>query len=121
MIKIVQPLNNNVVMGYEKKRGEIVVVGTGIGFHAKKGDVIDESRIQKVFTTENNEKLMELIGQIPPEYLELVEDIFLYAEKEFGILQEDQETLALVDHIHFAVKRLKEGMQLDNPFEVEVR
>ena len=36
MIKIVQPLNNNVVMGYDRKRSEVIIIGTGIGFRAKK-------------------------------------------------------------------------------------
>lgn len=121
MIKIVQPLNNNVVMGYDRKKGEVVVVGTGIGFKAKKGDRIDESRIQKVFTAGQNEKLMQLIEEIPPEYLELVEEIFDKAREEYGFSPEEKESLALLDHIHFAVKRLREGVQLDNPFEMEVR
>ena len=37
MIKIEQPFNNNVVMGWDRKHGEVVIVGKGIGFHAKKG------------------------------------------------------------------------------------
>ena len=36
MIKIVQPLNNNVVMGYDRKKGEVIIIGTGIGVRAKK-------------------------------------------------------------------------------------
>lgn len=33
MIKIEQPFNNNVVMGWDRKHGEVVIVGKGIGFH----------------------------------------------------------------------------------------
>ena len=54
MIKIVQPLNNNVVMGYDRKKGEVIIIGTGIGFRAKKGDQVDESKIQKMFITGEN-------------------------------------------------------------------
>mgnify|MGYP000525180798 FL=1 len=36
MIKIVQPLNNNVVMGYDRKKGEVIIIGTGMGFGQKK-------------------------------------------------------------------------------------
>lgn len=61
MMKIVQPLNNNVVMAYDRRQGEIVVVGTGVGFHAKKGDLVDEKKIQKIFVAGQNKKLMELI------------------------------------------------------------
>lgn len=34
MIKIEQPFNNNVVMGWDRKHGEVVIIGKGIGFHA---------------------------------------------------------------------------------------
>ena len=98
MIKIVQPLNNNVVMGYDRKKGEVIIIGTGIGFRAKKGDQVDESKIQKMFITGENKQLLEMIGAIPPEYFELVEEIF-----------------------ENAIKRMKENLVLDNPFETEIR
>ena len=37
-------------MGYDRKKGEVIIIGTGIGFRAKKGDQVDESKIQKMFT-----------------------------------------------------------------------
>lgn len=36
MMKIVQPLNNNVVMAYDRRQGEIVVVGTELVFTRKR-------------------------------------------------------------------------------------
>ena len=88
MIKIVQPLNNNVVMGYDRKKGEVIIIGTGIGFRAKKGDQVDESKIQKMFITGENKQLLEMIGAIPPEYFELVEEIFEKAKKGVWIFAE---------------------------------
>lgn len=117
----VQPLNNNVVMGYDRKKGEVIIIGTGIGFRAKKGDQVDESKIQKMFITGENKQLLEMIGAIPPEYFELVEEIFEKAKEEYGFLPKEKETLALLDHIHFAIKRMKENLVLDNPFETEIR
>lgn len=121
MIKVVQPLNNNVVMGYDRKKGEVVLIGTGIGFRAKKGDRVDESKIQKMFVAGKNKQLAEMIEAIQPEYLELVEEIFEKAREEYGFLPKEKETLALLDHIHFAIKRMKENLVLDNPFETEIR
>ena len=121
MIKIEQPFNNNVVMGWDRKHGEVVIIGKGIGFHAKKGDIIDESKIQKIFIANENEKLVDLIQQISPEYLELVEDIFNQAKTEYDFSPEEKNTLALMDHIQFAVKRLREGLQVDNPFTTEIK
>ena len=36
-------------------------------------------------------------------------------------MPKEKETLALLDHIHFAIKRMKENLVLDNPFETEIR
>ena len=69
---------------------------------------VDESKIQKMFITGENKQLLEMIGAIPPEYFELVEEIFEKAKKEYGFLPKEKETLALLDHIHFAIKRMKE-------------
>ena len=94
MIKIVQPLNNNVVMGYDRKKGEVIIIGTGIGFRAKKGDQVDESKIQKMFITGENKQLLEMIGAIPPEYFELVEEIFEKAKEEYGFLPKEKEVMS---------------------------
>ena len=74
-----------------------------------------------MFITGENKQLLEMIGAIPPEYFELVEEIFEKAKKEYGFLPKEKETLALLDHIHFAIKRMKENLVLDNPFETEIR
>lgn len=120
MIKIVQPLNNNVVMGYDRKKGEVIIIGTGIGFRAKKVIRLMKVNSKNVYYR-RNKQLLEMIGAIPPEYFELVEEIFEKAKKEYGFLPKEKETLALLDHIHFAIKRMKENLVLDNPFETEIR
>ena len=75
MIKIVQPLNNNVVMGYDRKKAKLLLSEQALGFGQKEYQV-DESKIQKMFITGENKQLLEMIGAIPPEYFELVEEIF---------------------------------------------
>lgn len=74
-----------------------------------------------MFVAGKNKQLIEMIGAIQPEYLELVEEIFEKARAEYGFLPKEKETLALLDHIHFAIKRMKENLVLDNPFETEIR
>ena len=46
-----------------EKKGEVIIIGTGIGFRAKKGDQVDESKIQKMFITGENKQLLEMIGR----------------------------------------------------------
>lgn len=120
-MKIIKPLNNNVVIAQDKKKGEIVVMGTGIGFHAKVGDKIDESKIQKIFTESENKKLVELIEQIPDAYLQLTEKIVTFSKEKYDIVLKEDIYLHLTDHCYFALKRIKEGQHLENPFLIDIK
>ena len=46
-------INNNVISAYDVNQQEIVIMGKGIGFKAHTGELIDESKIEKVFRVEN--------------------------------------------------------------------
>jgi len=121
-MKIRQLLNNNVVMALDDNGDEVVVMGTGLAFKAKKGDEIPKEEVQKVFMCkEFGSKLYELIEDIPIQYLEIAKSIIEYAETEFGWILNKQIYLALTDHLHFAVKRYKDNINLDNPFLYEVK
>lgn len=118
---IKQVLNNNVVMAFDDKDEEVVVVGTGIGFHAKKGDKIDSNKIQQVFVCRDNKMLIDIIQQISSKMLETCEKIRKYAQDYLDIKIDDEVFLLLTDHINFAVKRLKDNLELDNPFLHEIK
>ena len=49
MFRIVQPLNNNVAVVKNKSGEQAVVMGLGIIFKKKKGDLLAEERVEKVF------------------------------------------------------------------------
>lgn len=104
-----------------EKKAKLLLSEQALGFGQKKVIRLMKVKIQKMFITGENKQLLEMIGAIPPEYFELVEEIFEKAKKEYGFLPKEKETLALLDHIHFAIKRMKENLVLDNPFETEIR
>lgn len=118
---ITKPLNNNVVMAKDNKQEEVIVVGTGIGFHKKAGDLIDEEKIQKVFSVAENNKLAELISQIPAQYIELVEKIVQYAQRKYYLELNENIYLGLTDHIYFAIQRIQQNIELDNPFLIDIQ
>lgn len=120
-MKIKQVLNNNVVMADDANKGTVIVVGTGIGFHKKKGSPIDEAKIQQVYVCGHNKRILELIDQISPVIFEVTEKIEAYAYYNYKIEISDEIFFLMADHISFAVKRLKEGMDLDNPFLPEIK
>ena len=55
-------INNNVISAYDVNQQEIVIMGKGIGFKAHTGELIDESKIEKVFRIENEESFQTVSG-----------------------------------------------------------
>ena len=71
-MKISKVINNNVLSAFDENGQEVVLMGRGLGFKAKTGDDIDESRVQKVFCIENSalsRQFQEMISNIPMEHL----------------------------------------------------
>lgn len=110
-------LNNNVVTIISENGEEAVVMGRGLAFQKKKGDEIDESKIEKIFVLENksiNEKLLTLVNDIPAKYLEIAEDIIKYAENKLNTKLNENIYLTLTDHISFAISRAEKNLEIKN-------
>ena len=113
-------LNNNVVTIISENSEEAVVMGRGIAFQKKKGDEIDESKIEKIFVLENksiNEKLLTLVNDIPAKYLEVAENIIKYAENKLGTKLNENIYLTLTDHISFAISRAEKNLGVQNDLD----
>lgn len=109
-------LNNNVVTIIDNNQ-ESVVMGRGIAFQKKKGDEIDEDKIEKIFILKDksiNKKLIDLINDISVENLEIVEEIIKYAENKLDTKLNENIYLTLTDHIGFAISRLKNNLEMKN-------
>ena len=110
-------LNNNVVTIISENGEGAVVMGRGLAFQKKKGDEIDESKIEKIFVLENksiNEKLLTLVNDIPAKYLEIAEDIIKYAENKLSTKLNENIYLTLTDHISFAISRAEKNLEIKN-------
>ena len=44
--------NNNVLMSVDDKGQEVVLMGNGLAFSCRPGDLVDESKIEKTFVIE---------------------------------------------------------------------
>ncbi|WP_214854815.1 CAT RNA binding domain-containing protein [Exiguobacterium sp. s166] len=83
-MQIVKVFNNNVV-AIESNGQEHVVMGRGIAFQKRMGDVIDESRIEKVFTLESKEsreRFIDFLNEMPQAEIETVKEIVKMAEPD---------------------------------------
>lgn len=110
-------LNNNVVTIINQNGEEAVVMGRGLAFKKKKGDEIDEDKVEKIFVLENksiNEKLLTLVNDIPAKYLEIAEEIIKYAENKLSTKLNENIYLTLTDHISFAISRAEKNLEIKN-------
>lgn len=116
-MKIYKVLNNNVVTILNNNDKESVVMGRGIAFQKKKGDEIDESKVEKIFVLKNNnlnDKFLKLINDIPLECIEVAEEIIQYAESNLETTLNENIYLTLTDHISFTINRYKNNMEMKN-------
>lgn len=116
--------NNNAVL-VTKEDTDYILIGRGIGFDKKRGDRIPESKmIENVFIMvdeKNRQQYENLLENVDHRLLAITEDIIRMAEEDFQEKLHADTHLGLVDHISFAVRRIREGIGIVNPFLVETR
>ncbi|WP_042461587.1 BglG family transcription antiterminator LicT [Neobacillus dielmonensis] len=123
-MEIVKILNNNVVVSTNAAHQEIVVMGRGLAFQKKVGQEIDASKIEKTFVLETQgmtEKLAKLLKETPEKYLNIASKIIEYAQSQLSYKLDDYLYVALTDHLSFAISRHKQGIELKNPLQWEIR
>ena len=110
-------LNNNVVITIDDNGEETIVMGRGIGYQKSKGEVIDETKVNKVFRISNREvsnKLQELLNNIPMEHMKLSSEIIEYAQLKLNKKLNESIYISLSDHTYSAIQRMKEGINVKN-------
>ena len=116
-------LNSSVVLVDDERGVERVLLGKGIGFGAKPGDVVDEGATDRVFVAlddADQRNLVELLAQIPGEFVELTREIVRDAVAS-GLDLDPHIYLTLTDHLHFAVERHRRGLVVVNRLAWELR
>lgn len=123
-MKIKKKLNNNVAVVTDKTGNEIIVMGKGITYDKKAGDCIDVEQVEKQFVPSNKDfsmKFQEILLDIPSKYLEVSNCIIERAKKYLDAEIDDNIYISLTDHIHMAVKRYLDGMQVPNPLLLDIK
>ena len=118
-MKVVRVFNNNVVLAQDAGGGEVVLTGRGLGFQARPGQQVDPAKIVQTFVpTDGREPgvLGALLAEIPPEHIALAQE----ALAEVGDAAGSGTLVALADHLSFAIKRHRQGLQLEYPLQAEV-
>ena len=113
---ILKVFNNNSVAAISNSGSDIILVGSGIGFHKKVGDQVDESKIERTYVFQDNQKTRfeKSLEKIPTVYFEIAEYIVSNASKKLHTEFSGEIFLAISNHISFAIKRKLEGIYLPN-------
>lgn len=124
LIKIIKVFNNNVSLVLNDDSQEEVVMGSGIGFALKPGDIVDQSKIEKRFIMNDKRSISDmeqLIERIEYQDFELASEILMLFEKEFQVESQPTAVLTLADHLGFAKERAKKKMLIRTPLEWELK
>lgn len=117
-------LNNNLILSRDEQGHEVIVKGCGIAFQKKKGQQVDESLIEKIFTAETAQISKEIQGYltaIPEKYLDFVEDCVNEAKEKEGLKLNDSIYFSLSDHIMGAISRLEQGIRIQNMLLFDIK
>ncbi|MED0737438.1 PRD domain-containing protein [Aneurinibacillus thermoaerophilus] len=122
--KIVQVLSHNVVLAKLLSGNNSIVFGKGIGFKKKNGDLIDPAAISQEFllhTAEAIEHYQQVIKMVNFPIIAATEEVIALAIQKLSGPFSDTIHAALIDHINFAIERIKRGIYLSNPFVFEIK
>ncbi|AEF45409.1 Transcription antiterminator LicT [Serratia plymuthica] len=123
-MKVIKVLNNSLVLSTDSDNNEAIVMGKGIGFNSKVGDVLDPATIEKVYVVQNSQKgrdYLRLMENTPEEHLEIVQMILAEANRQLNGRINEQIFFTLADHISFAIERYHKGIAIQNRLLFEVK
>lgn len=110
-------LNNNALLVKSPENVEAIVRSKGIGFKYKKGDELDQSDIEKIYYLEDElekNNYRTLLDKLPSEYLDISDKILSYASTRLSINFPLSATIALTDHLAFAIERANNNIVIQN-------
>lgn len=123
-MRINRIINNNVISTTDDNGVELVIMGKGLGFGKKPGQLIDYTKIEKIFRMDSEKEMedfKELVKRLPIEYFRITNQIISYTKDIIGLDLNQNIYLTLTDHISFAVERYQKGMHFPNTLYEEIR
>lgn len=116
--------NNNIVLvnfsGKEK-----ILFAKGIGFGKKPGTIIPEgTEVDKIFTIENEDNIAnfrDVVKKVDDGFFAECEEAIYDLSKELNTELNERIHIGLIDHLFIAVKRLRDGDEIENPFLIETK
>ena len=123
-IIIEKVINNNIISAYEKSGAEVIVMGRGIGFKKKQGEVVPAEQISKIFRIKSRtltEQFKELLANMPLERVRISDEIISHAKDHLKLKLNQSIYVTLTDHINFAIERVSQGIEPQNALLWEIK
>ncbi|WP_066896342.1 glucose PTS transporter transcription antiterminator GlcT [Clostridium nigeriense] len=121
--KVVKSFNNNILLVRESGK-ERILFQKGIGFGKKPGDIVEKGTIvEKVFVIEdkdNQRNFDEILNRVDTKLIALVEEVIAEITDELGEELNENIHVGLIDHLFYAIRRLEDKEEIQNPFLVEI-
>lgn len=123
-IIIQKVINNNIISAYEESGAEVIVMGRGIGFKKKQGEVVPADQISKIFRIKSRtlaEQFKELLANMPLERVRISDEIISHAKDHLKLKLNQSIYVTLTDHINFAIERVSQGIEPQNALLWEIK
>lgn len=105
MFRIIQSLNNNAALVKNEKGEQAVVMGLGITFQKKKGDLVVKEKIENIFALKNaeaKENFLTLLKDIPLDFISVTYTIIDHLVATYHYPVQEYLYVTLTDHIYCA-------------------
>lgn len=112
MYRIVQVLNNNVALVKNELGEQSVVMGLGVVFQKKKGDLVIADKIEKVFqlrTDESKEHFLTLLKDVPLDFITATYEVIDDLTHHYAYPVQNYVYVTLTDHIYLSYQALLKG------------
>lgn len=126
-LKVERVFNNNVVLGTitappPGPTQTVVALAKGIGFGARRGSAVEAAGAQLFIAQPQglSAQLTNLLNDVPFPQVEVASRIMELAQRELGLTPSAALMLPILDHLAFAVQRVKQGVEVDFPLAWEV-
>lgn len=123
-IIIEKVINNNIISAYEKSGAEVIVMGRGIGFKKKQGEMVPADQISKIFRIKSRtlaEQFKELLANMPLERVRISDEIISHAKDHLKLKLNQSIYVTPTDHINFAIERVSQGIEPQNALLWEIK
>ena len=121
-MRVKRVISNNAVLALDADGQEMVALGRGLGHGRRPGDTLEADRIEQVFIAgDADERLTRFLADVPLEYVRVAGRVAELAHERLGLKVTQALILPIADHLHFAVQRQTQGMEMHYPLAWEVR